>query len=66
MAVAGSAQGSPELAAARDGQLAVDRVQVRYLGVIHDFVMLDALHDTPPARAAVAQAVAVLEAAFAA
>lgn len=65
MAVAGSAQGSPELAAARDGQLAVDRVQVR-AGVIHDFVMLDALHDTPPARAAVAQAVAVLEAAFAA
>jgi acetyl esterase/lipase len=38
----------------------VPTVSVRYGGVIHDFVMVNALHDMPPARAAVAQAVAFL------
>src|SRR6202048_4487329 len=33
---------------------------VRYQGIIHDFVMLDALADTHAARAAVAQASAYL------
>jgi acetyl esterase len=37
---------------------------VRYQGVIHDFVMLNALHDTTPAKAAVAQASAVLHSAL--
>jgi acetyl esterase/lipase len=39
----------------------VDVVGVRYEGIIHDFVMLNALHDTPQAKAAVAQAVAFLK-----
>lgn len=30
---------------------------VRYEGIIHDFVMVNSMHDTPQARAAVAQAV---------
>jgi acetyl esterase len=34
----------------------VDVTSVRYLGIIHDFVMLDALRDTRAARAAVQQA----------
>ncbi|RDI64882.1 alpha/beta hydrolase [Nocardia pseudobrasiliensis] len=33
---------------------------VRYGGIVHDFVMLNALHDTEAAKAAVAQAVSVL------
>lgn len=33
---------------------------VRYEGIIHDFVMVNSMHDTPQARAAVAQAVAFL------
>jgi acetyl esterase len=33
----------------------------RYIGTIHDFVMLDALADTPAVRCAIAQAVAVLQ-----
>ncbi len=37
---------------------------VRYGGIIHDFVMLNALHDTNAAKAAVAQAVAHLKAAL--
>jgi acetyl esterase/lipase len=37
---------------------------VRYGGVIHDFVMVNAMHDMEPAKAAVAQAVSVLEAAL--
>lgn len=40
----------------------VPTTAVRYGGVIHDFVMLNALHDMTPARAAVAQAVAFLRA----
>ncbi|WP_295648340.1 alpha/beta hydrolase [uncultured Dietzia sp.] len=35
--------------------------QTRYGGVIHDFVMINSLHNTPPAQAAVAQAVAHLK-----
>lgn len=35
---------------------------VRYEGIIHDFVMVNSLHDTPQAKAAVAQAVAHLSA----
>ena len=37
----------------------------RYIGTIHDFVMLDALADTPAARGAVAQAVVALRSALA-
>jgi acetyl esterase/lipase len=37
----------------------------RYLGTIHDFVMLNALADTPAARGAVDQATAYLRTAFA-
>jgi acetyl esterase len=38
---------------------------VRYQGIIHDFVMLDALAGTQAARAAVGQAVAALRSALA-
>ncbi|WP_437191726.1 alpha/beta hydrolase [Planctomicrobium sp. SH527] len=37
---------------------------VRYLGTIHDFVMLNAIHDTPAARSAVALAIDHLQDAF--
>jgi acetyl esterase len=37
----------------------------RYIGTIHDFVMLNALADTPAARAALGQAVAALRSALA-
>ena len=40
-------------------------VGVRYEGIIHDFVMVNSLHDTPQARAAVAQAIAHLSAVLA-
>ncbi len=36
----------------------------RYLGTIHDFVMLNAITDTPAARAAIAQANAALRRVF--
>ena len=36
----------------------------RYNGTIHDFVMLNALADTPAARGAIAQAVCALQAAL--
>ncbi|WP_405164096.1 alpha/beta hydrolase [Nocardia sp. NBC_01499] len=39
-------------------------IQTRYGGIIHDFVMVNSMHDTPPAKAAVAQAVAVLRSAL--
>lgn len=39
-------------------------MSVRFNGTIHDFVMLNALSDTPAARAAVAQAVACLRVAL--
>ena len=38
---------------------------VRYGGIIHDFVMVNSLHDTPQAKAAIAQAVAHLSAVLA-
>jgi acetyl esterase len=38
---------------------------VRYGGIIHDFVMVNSLHDTPQATAAIAQAVAHLSAVLA-
>jgi acetyl esterase len=37
----------------------------RYIGTIHDFVVLNALADTPAARGAVGQAVAALKSALA-
>ena len=37
---------------------------VRYQGIIHDFVMLDALRETHAAQAAIAQAVATLRTAL--
>ncbi|MFE7797606.1 alpha/beta hydrolase [Nocardia sp. NPDC057440] len=39
-------------------------IQARYGGIIHDFVMVNSMHDTHAAKAAVAQAVAVLRAAL--
>ncbi|GAB2645058.1 hypothetical protein GCM10027169_11280 [Gordonia jinhuaensis] len=33
---------------------------VRYGGIIHDFVMVNSMHDTPQSKAAVAQAIAHL------
>ncbi|WP_329014406.1 alpha/beta hydrolase [Streptomyces sp. NBC_00690] len=53
-----------EAYARRLRQAGVAVTAVRYQGVIHDFVMLNALHDTQAARAAVAQATAVLRAAL--
>ncbi|MEU2039689.1 alpha/beta hydrolase [Nocardia niwae] len=38
--------------------------QVRYGGIVHDFVMVNSLHDTHAAKAAVAQAVATLRSAL--
>ncbi|MET4584114.1 acetyl esterase [Conyzicola nivalis] len=42
----------------------VDVTQVRYAATIHDFVMLNALHDTNASKAAIAQAIAFLTAAL--
>ncbi|MEU5401417.1 alpha/beta hydrolase [Streptomyces sp. NPDC005963] len=53
-----------EAYARRLRQAGVPVTAVRYQGVIHDFVMLNALHDTQAARAAVAQAIAVLRTAL--
>ncbi|GAB2663854.1 alpha/beta hydrolase [Nocardia goodfellowii] len=39
-------------------------IQARYGGIIHDFVMVNSMHDTHAAKAAVAQAVSVLRAAL--
>ncbi|WP_194820036.1 alpha/beta hydrolase [Nocardia sp. XZ_19_385] len=39
-------------------------VQARYGGIIHDFVMVNSMHDTHAAKAAVAQAVSTLRAAL--
>lgn len=46
-------------------QAGVTVTATRYLGTIHDFVMLNALAQTPAARAAMAQATAALRNAFA-
>jgi acetyl esterase/lipase len=51
-----------EAYAARLRDAGVPVTAARYLGTIHDFVMLDALRDTHAARAAVAQASAFLAA----
>jgi acetyl esterase len=42
----------------------VDVTATRYLGTVHDFAMLNALGDTPAAKAAVAQATEKLHAAL--
>jgi acetyl esterase/lipase len=38
----------------------IDVTAVRYQGIIHDFVMLNALRDTHAATAAIAQAITTL------
>lgn len=43
----------------------VDVTATRYLGIVHDFVMVNSLHETAAAKAAIAQAVGALRAAFA-
>ncbi|WP_341395323.1 alpha/beta hydrolase [Arthrobacter sp. G119Y2] len=43
----------------------VDVTATRYLGIIHDFVMVNSLHETNAARAAIAQAVTALKTALA-
>lgn len=45
-------------------QAGVTVTAVRYLGTIHDFAMLNAISDTPAARAAIAQAIDTLKSAF--
>lgn len=45
-------------------QAGVQVTAIRYLGTIHDFVMLNALRDTPAAKSAVEQAVDFLRNAF--
>lgn len=50
-----------EAYAARLREAGVSVTAVRYGGIIHDFVMLDALRDSNAARAAIAQAGRVLE-----
>lgn len=49
-----------EAIAAKLRRAGAEVTSVRYNGIIHDFVMVNSLHDTPQARAAVAQAVARL------
>jgi acetyl esterase len=53
-----------EAYAAKLRSAAVPTTQVRYAGTIHDFVMLNALHDTHAAKAAVQQATQFLYAAL--
>ena len=53
-----------EAYAARLRAAGVPVTAVRYQGIIHDFVMLDALRETHAAGAAIAQAVAVLRTAL--
>jgi len=55
-----------EAYAAKLRQAGVPTTAVRYQGIVHDFVMVNALHDTHAAQAAVAQAVAFLSKALAA
>jgi acetyl esterase/lipase len=49
-----------EAYAAKLRRAGVPVTAVRYGGIIHDFVMLNSMHDTPQAKAAIAQAVAHL------
>ncbi|ARC58615.1 Carboxylesterase NlhH [Frondihabitans sp. 762G35] len=53
-----------EAFAAKLRRAGVEVTQVRYAGIIHDFVMVNSMHDTHAAKAAVAQAVAHLKAAL--
>ncbi|WP_062462694.1 alpha/beta hydrolase [Demequina soli] len=55
-----------EAFAAKLRRAGVEVTAVRYGGIVHDFVMVNSLHDTHAAKAAVAQAVAHLKAALAA
>jgi acetyl esterase/lipase len=55
-----------EAFAAKLRRAGVEVTQVRYAGIIHDFVMVNSMHDTNAAKAAVAQAVAHLKAALSA
>lgn len=50
-----------EAYAAKLAQAGVPVVQVRYLGAIHDFVMLNGLAETQPTRGAIAQAIDTLK-----
>jgi acetyl esterase/lipase len=50
-----------EAFAAKLRRAGVEVTQVRYGGIIHDFVMVNSMHDTPQSKAAVAQAVAHLK-----
>ena len=54
-----------EAYAAKLRRAGVPVTAARYQGVVHDFVMVNSMHDMPPAKAAVAQAVAFLTAALA-
>lgn len=54
-----------EAYAARLRDAGVPVTAVRYQGIVHDFVMVNSLHDTHAAKAAIAQAVAMLKEAFA-
>ncbi|MEU4837981.1 alpha/beta hydrolase [Nocardia testacea] len=49
-----------EAFAGRLREAGVPVIQTRYGGIVHDFVMVNSMHGTQAARAAVAQAVAVL------
>ena len=55
-----------EAFAAKLRRAGVEVTQVRYAGIVHDFVMVNSLHDTSAAKAAVAQAVSHLKAALSA
>ena len=54
-----------EAYAAKLAEAGVPVVQVRYLGAIHDFVMLNGVAETQPTRGAIAQAIDTLKRAFA-
>ena len=53
-----------EAYAAKLREAGVPTTSVRYNGIIHDFMMLNALRDTQSTRAAISQAVAALRRAF--
>ncbi|PZF66075.1 esterase [Curtobacterium sp. MCBD17_013] len=53
-----------EAYAAKLRRAGVPVTAVRYQGIIHDFVMVNSMHDTHAAKAAIAQAVAFLSAAL--
>ncbi|MDH2415251.1 alpha/beta hydrolase [Nocardioides sp. CER19] len=53
-----------EAYAARLRRAGVPVTAVRYQGIVHDFVMVNALHDTHAAQGAIAQAVAFLKSAL--